>query len=74
MNMCTVGTGTHHQISSAQLQYFKGWLHSTAPTLQVVIECNLRSTSLERALSCWQLHNDVFYKLLLLLTAVITCL
>lgn len=49
MNMSTLGTGTHHQITNARLQYFKDRLHSTAPTLQAVIECNLRSTSLELA-------------------------
>jgi len=49
MNMSTLDTGTHHQITNARLQYFKDWLHSRAPTLQAVIECNLRSTSLELA-------------------------
>lgn len=49
MNMSILGSGTHHQITNARLQYFKGWLHSRAPTLQVVIARNLRFTSLERA-------------------------
>jgi len=49
MNMCPLGTGTHRQITNARLQYFKDWLHSRAPTLQAVIECNLRSASLEPA-------------------------
>lgn len=49
MNMSTLGTDTHHQITKARSQYFKDWLHSRAPTLQALIECNLRSTSLEPA-------------------------
>lgn len=48
MNMSTMRTGTH-QITNVRSQYFKDWLHSRAPTLQAIIQCNLRSTSLELA-------------------------